>query len=60
MILNFAAVPGLTLNVAVPVLPDPVTMNVLPVPATVGVTLTPESTPDVNAAEVPVIPAVPL
>ena len=35
-------------------------MNVMPVPATVGVTLTPLNTPEVNAAEVPVIPAVPL
>ena len=36
------------------------TMNVLPLPAVVGVTLTPVNWPDVNAAEVPVIPAVPL
>ena len=46
--------------VAVPVLVDPVTMNVREEPETAGVTLTPESTPEVKAPEVPVIPAVPL
>ena len=51
---------GLTRNVLVPVLDDPVTTSVIPVPAIVGVTLIPESTPPVNADEVPVIPAVPL
>ncbi len=53
--------PGLMVAiVAVPVLVEPVTTNVSEVPETVGVTLTPESTPAVKAAEVPVIPAVPL
>jgi len=52
--------PETTSNVAVPVLADPVTIRVLPVPTLVGVTLTPVNCPAVNAAEVPVIPAVPL
>ena len=39
---------------------DPVTTKVLLAPAVVGVTLTPLNTPKVKAADVPVIPAVPL
>ena len=46
--------------VAVPILVAPVTMKVKLLPATVGVTLRPLKTPAVNAADVPVIPAVPL
>src|SRR6202007_3390072 len=52
--------PGFTLNVLLPVLLEPVTTKVTPVPATVGVTLTLLNTPAVNAADVPVMPAVPL
>jgi hypothetical protein len=48
------------LKVAVPLLPEAVTTNVSAAPATAGVTLTELNTPDVNVAEVPVIPAVPL
>ena len=50
---------GLTVNRLVPVEPDPATVSVRPLPATVGVTLTPFNAPAVNAAEVPVTPAVP-
>src|ERR1041385_5859517 len=64
-ITNWLITPGLIVAiVAVPVLlPDPagpVTTNVRPLPATVGVTLPALNTPDVNVADVPVIPAVPL
>ena len=57
---NFDAVPAFTVKVAVPVIAEPVTTNVKLLPATIGVTLTPVNTPAVNAAEVPVIPVVPL
>ena len=57
---NFVAMPALTVKVIVPVLPEPVTTNVRLVPAIVGVTLAPVNWPDVNAADVPEIPAVPL
>ena len=50
---------AVTSKVAEPVLPEFETVNVLLLPATVGVTLTPVNTPAVNAAEVPVMPAVP-
>jgi hypothetical protein len=61
-ITNWIIAPGLTSKVAVPVwLGDPpATVNVLPPPAVMGVTLTPVNWPPVNAAEVPVIPAVPV
>ena len=58
--LSVAASAGITRNVLVPVLPDPVTINVMLAPAVAGVTLTLLNTPELNAAEVPVIPAVPL
>jgi len=50
----------MTSKVAVPVLLEPVTTKVLLAPAVVGVTLTLLNTPKVKAADVPVIPAVPL
>ena len=59
-ITNWLITPGLTSKVAVPVLPDPVIIKVLLLPAVIGVTLTPVNWPAVKAAEVPVIPAVPL
>jgi len=56
-----ANTPGFTVViVVVPVWLEPsFTVTVREVPATVGVTLTLESTPEVNAAEVPATPAVP-
>ena len=58
---KWSKAPGLmVVMVAEPVFVEPVTTNVNELPATVGVTVTLESTPAVNAAEVPVIPAVPL
>jgi hypothetical protein len=49
-----------TVTVAEPVWPDPsFTVTVKLLPATVGVTLAPLNTPEVNAADVPVTPAVP-
>ena len=59
-IAKWCRAPGFTLNVLLPVLLEPVTTKVTPVPATVGVTLTLLNTPAVNAADVPVMPAVPL
>ena len=57
---KWSSAPALTVKVLVPVLEDPVTIKVMPVPAVIGVTVTPVSTPEVKAAEVPVMPAVPL
>ena len=50
----------MTSNVRLPVLPDPVTMKVRALPTAEGVTLTPVNRPALKAADVPVIPAVPL
>ena len=57
-----ASTPGFTVvMVAVPLWLEPSsTVTVRELPATVGVTLTLERTPAVNAADVPVTPAVPL